>query len=100
MKLKIARYDHELLSWEDQQQTVHVSVTQQTLKPWMMEDEMVDNHQPNISLVMPPPEDVVTEEMELPLPADGMIPLHIPVKNDTEILMIEVGPASKDEDSL
>lgn len=63
----------------------------------MEDDEMVDAHNPNVSSVMPPPLDIVTEEMEFPLPADGMIPLHIPLKNDTEILMIDVGSLSKEE---
>lgn len=60
-------------------------------------EEMVDGgaHTSNTSPVSPPLGEVVVEEMELPVPADGIIPLSILLKNDTELLMIDVRSALK-----
>lgn len=38
----------------------------------------------------PPPKETVPEEMEFPLPADGVIPLNIQLMNETEALTIDV----------
>lgn len=54
---------------------------------------MVDGgaHTSSMSTVSPsPPDEMMGEEMELPVPEDGMVPLIIPLKNDTEILLIDV----------
>lgn len=73
---------------------------QQKQQAWGVEaglEEMVDGgaHKSNTSPVSPPLGEVVVEEMELPVPADGIIPLSILLKNDTELLMIDVRSALK-----
>lgn len=71
---------------------------QQKQQAWGVEagvEEMVDGgaHTSNTSPVSPPLGEVVVEEMELLVPADGIIPLSILLKNDTELLMIDVRSA-------
>lgn len=58
---------------------------------------MVDGgaHRSNTSAVSPSLEEIMTEELKRPVPADGIIPLSIPLKKDTEILMIDVRSAFK-----
>lgn len=63
---------------------------QQIQKPWNWKvDEMVElgAHISNSSVIPPPTE---AEEMEFPIPADGLIYLLIPIKNNTEMLTIDV----------
>lgn len=36
------------------------------------------------------PEEMLPEEMEFPVPADGVIPLNIQLMNETETLTIDV----------
>lgn len=59
------------------------------------EVEMVP-HRSNMSgsleTVRPTPTDTLPEETEFPIPADGIIPLHIQLKDETEMLTIEVRP--------
>ena len=40
--------------------------------------------------MLPHPEEMPPEEMEFPVPADGVIPLNIQVLNETETLTIDV----------
>lgn len=40
--------------------------------------------------VPPRPKEMVPEEMEFPVPADGVIPLYIQLMNETETLTIDV----------
>lgn len=42
------------------------------------------------SFLHPIPMELTPEEMELPVPADGVIPLYIQLMNDTETLTIDV----------
>lgn len=75
---------------EDQQKFVHVSVMQRIQKPWNWKvDEMeeLDAHISNSSVFPPTTE---AEEMEFPVPADGLIYLLFPIKNNTEMLTIDV----------
>lgn len=47
----------------------------------------------NTSAVSPSLEEIMTDELKRPVPADGIIPLSIPLKKDTELLMIDVRSA-------
>lgn len=63
---------------------------QQMQQPWNLNvDEMVElgGHMSNLSVLPYPTE---AEEMEFPIPADGLIYLLIPIKNNTEMLTIDV----------
>ncbi|XP_029705401.1 CD109 antigen [Takifugu rubripes] len=87
--LKISTFDNKQLSLEDQQKSVRVSVMQKIQNPWNWKvDEMVElgAHTLNSS-VLPSP--IEAEEMEFPISADGLIYLHIPIKNNTEMLTID-----------
>lgn len=69
---------------------------QQQQQAWGVEEKADGGaHMSNRSAVSPPLEEMMAEETELPVPADGMIPLSIPIQNDTEILMIDVSPPLK-----
>ena len=48
--------------------------------------------QSNLSgwFLRPTPMELTPEEMELPVPADGVIPIDIQLMNDTETLTIDV----------
>lgn len=98
MQLKISTYNNQLLSLEDRQKPVRVSVMQQKQHSWGVEvqEEVVVGaaHLSNVSAASPSPlEEIMAEEMELPVPADGRIPLSIPLRKDTEILLIDVRSA-------
>ncbi|XP_034059076.1 CD109 antigen-like isoform X2 [Gymnodraco acuticeps] len=84
--LKISTYNDEPLSREDQRKTVKVSVMQRKRNPWSwMLDEREIMRRPRLEKE----EKMVLEEMEFPVPADGLIPLNIQIKNDTETLNID-----------
>lgn len=99
----MSTYNKQPLSLEDRQKPVRVSVKQQKQQGWMEGvEEKMDGGAPasNTSAVSPSPpppeeEEMVAEEMELHVPADGIIPLSITLKNDTGILLIEVSSAAR-----
>nr|XP_020475101.1 CD109 antigen-like [Monopterus albus] len=83
-RLKISTYNDQPLSWEDQQKTIKVSVMQQQQGPWDGEMGMMEGPMPLHSNMSEP------EDMEFPVPADGIIPFNIQVMDDTEMLSIDV----------
>ncbi|XP_008290111.1 CD109 antigen [Stegastes partitus] len=91
-KLKISTYNGKPLSLKDQQNTVQVSVAQHSRipPPWHEYPFTGFLHE---ALTTPEPEmdsvETVFKKMELPIPADGVIPLHIEIFNDTEVLSID-----------
>ncbi|XP_035986277.1 CD109 antigen [Fundulus heteroclitus] len=87
-RLKISRYNGEPLTAQDQTKTVKVSVLQQKQRLWdqMLEEEMLFSG--NDSSMMDPDES--SGNLEVPLPADGVVPLDIRVLNDTQHLTVEV----------
>ncbi|KAK1889430.1 CD109 antigen [Dissostichus eleginoides] len=92
--LKISTYNDEPLSMEDQRKTVQVSVMQRKQNPWswsLDENKEMEPRRSNVSGSYGIKEDekMVVEEMEFPVPADGLIPLNIQIKNDTETLTID-----------
>ncbi|XP_026197655.1 CD109 antigen [Anabas testudineus] len=82
VRLKLSTYNDQPLSTEDQQKTVQVSVTQQKsdLWGWTM---------PPLRLNVSLPDMMAPQEMQLPVPADGVIPFNIFVMNETETLTID-----------
>ncbi|XP_034059074.1 LOW QUALITY PROTEIN: CD109 antigen-like [Gymnodraco acuticeps] len=92
--LKISTYNDEPLSREDQRKTVQVSVMQRKRNPWswmLDENKEMEPRRSNTSesYGIKEEEKMVLEEMEFPVPADGLIPLNIQIKNDTETLTID-----------
>ncbi|XP_033979709.1 LOW QUALITY PROTEIN: CD109 antigen-like [Trematomus bernacchii] len=91
--LKISTYNDEPLSKEDQRKTVHVSVMQRKRNPWSLsldENKEMEPRRSNVSGSYGIKEEkMMIEEMEFPVPADGLIPLNIQIKNDTETLTID-----------
>ncbi|KAI3364614.1 hypothetical protein L3Q82_011402, partial [Scortum barcoo] len=94
--LKISTYNDQPLSMEDQLKTVQVSVMQQKQSPWswkMDKDGEMMPRQSNVSgfpgIIHPLPDKMLPEDMEFPVPADGVIPIHIELMNGTETLIID-----------
>nr|XP_046229740.1 CD109 antigen [Scatophagus argus] len=95
-RLKISTYNNQPLSREDQRKTVQVSVMQHKQSPWSWKMDEMDHmvlRQSNMSGLSRDghlrPEEMLPEEMEFPVPPDGVIPLHIQVMNETETLTID-----------
>ncbi|XP_038583673.1 CD109 antigen [Micropterus salmoides] len=87
-RLKISTYNDQPLSLEDQQKAVQVSVIQQKQSQWSWKMDYVEqriHRQSNMS----GPEEMPPKEMEFRVPADGVIPLHIQLMNETERLTID-----------
>ncbi|XP_069579786.1 CD109 antigen [Brachyistius frenatus] len=92
--VKICKYNDQPLSPEDRQNMVEVSVVQQQRSPWgWIIDKLEKDSTSNISGpsgLRPQKEEMPPEDMELPVPADGLIPLHVVVMNDTQVVTIDV----------
>ncbi|XP_071388366.1 CD109 antigen [Centroberyx affinis] len=93
-KLKVSTYNNQPLSQEDQRKTVTVSVMQH--RPWSMRWDELENMLPRfpnmsepLETTPPLPEEAPLQEMEFPVPADGVIPLFIQLSDDTETLTID-----------
>ncbi|XP_060947396.1 CD109 antigen [Limanda limanda] len=87
--LKISKYNDEPLSPEDRTNMVQVSVMQRKESPWRM-DELFEMRPRASNMSVPHiPEQMPPQEMEFPVPADGVIPLHVLVLNGTETLTID-----------
>ncbi|XP_075940084.1 CD109 antigen [Anarhichas minor] len=95
--LKISTYNDQPLSPEDQGKMVHVSVMQQNTSPWSWKMDIKEREnwprRSNMSVTWgvgsPQPEEMLSEETEFPVPADGCIPLNIRVMDETETLTID-----------
>ncbi|KAM8846122.1 CD109 antigen [Synchiropus picturatus] len=71
--VKVSTYDHRPLSTEDQEKMVQVSVVQSRGLFLGGSSALVQ-----------------TRDLELPVPADGLVPLHVLISNETEVLIIDV----------
>lgn len=97
MQIKISTYNDQPLSLEDQQSTVHVSVMQQKQSSWIWgKEELVEiiPRRSNTSIFLetapPRPNEEAPEEIELRVPADGVIPLSIELMDETQTLTVDV----------
>ncbi|XP_029985381.1 CD109 antigen-like isoform X2 [Sphaeramia orbicularis] len=90
--IKLSTFDDQPLSVDDRSMTVHVSVIQETNSPWGWEHMQRTGRQSNwthaqqMDHIM---DGTKTEEVELPVGADGLIPLYIHIRNDTRTLTID-----------
>ncbi|XP_072218989.1 CD109 antigen [Leuresthes tenuis] len=92
-RLKISTYNGQPLSPEDQQKMVKVSVMQQEDIQWgwmMNQVEVMPDRSNSSGSLWTSPEEMPPNYMELPVPADGVIPLHIEVMKATQELTVEV----------
>lgn len=89
-QLKVSTYDNQPLLSGHQQKSVHVSVVQQrqTTSTWAVHETVDPGARTWNSSVLPSPAE--PEEMELPVPAGGVIRLVIPLRKDTQLLSIDV----------
>uniref|UniRef100_A0A673AWU6 CD109 molecule n=1 Tax=Sphaeramia orbicularis TaxID=375764 RepID=A0A673AWU6_9TELE len=96
-QIKLSTFDDQPLSVDDRSMTVHVSVIQETNSPWGWEHMQRTGRQSNwthaqqMDHIM---DGTKTEEVELPVGADGLIPLYIHIRNDTRTLTIDVSTIS------
>ncbi|XP_023147319.3 CD109 antigen [Amphiprion ocellaris] len=91
-KLKISTYNGEPLSLEDQQKTAQVSVMQHEKIPWVWTMEATERTAADELHTGPSgmdSEEVKSEEMQLPIPPDGIIPLHIETNSETQVLSVD-----------
>uniref|UniRef100_A0A3B3DWJ9 CD109 molecule n=1 Tax=Oryzias melastigma TaxID=30732 RepID=A0A3B3DWJ9_ORYME len=86
--LRLSTYNDQPLSLEDQRKTVEVSVIQRMETWWYMRMDAMEANSTEPSETLP--EEVPPKDMELPVPADGVVPLDIQVMKDTELLIIDV----------
>ncbi|XP_068199390.1 CD109 antigen [Antennarius striatus] len=88
--LKVCRYDGQPPSPEDQMRTVVVKVTQTAVTPpWPWPADMGEDALPPNATTSPHPDEMMPERMELPVPPDGLIPLHVWIWSDTQTLTID-----------
>ncbi|XP_047194163.1 CD109 antigen [Hippoglossus stenolepis] len=89
--LKISTYNDQPLTLEDRRNTVQVSVMQRKESPWNWKMDELLEMRPRASNMSGPqiPEEMPPKEMEFPVPADGVIPLHVLVMNETETLTLD-----------
>ncbi|KAM9840307.1 CD109 antigen [Aulostomus maculatus] len=92
--LKICTYNNQPLTPEDQKKTVKVSVVQRKRGPWSWKkdtDHQMAPRQWNMSGTsgMMEPEELLPQDLEVPVPADGLIPLHLHLMSETETLTID-----------
>uniref|UniRef100_UPI0037E8B219 CD109 antigen n=1 Tax=Semicossyphus pulcher TaxID=241346 RepID=UPI0037E8B219 len=95
-RLKISTYNDQPLSMADQLERVQVSVIQRKKSPWSWETDKMEEMAPRQSNTSgpsgtehPSQEEMPPEDMEFPVPADGFIPLHIQLLDETETLTID-----------
>ncbi|CAN9507342.1 unnamed protein product [Ophioblennius macclurei] len=92
-RLLVSKYDGGPLSLQDQQKTVQVSVTQEKA-PWVWMGNFRNGGKPhglNASGLMEPQptkEEARHQQMELAVPADGVVPLDIDVWDQADLLSI------------
>ena len=70
-----------------------VTVTQQKHSPWSWNTEMLRprlDPEPDMQAFMP--DEILVQEMALPLPADGVIPIPILLSHETVTVTIDVRP--------
>ncbi|MED6245778.1 hypothetical protein ATANTOWER_007947 [Ataeniobius toweri] len=97
--LKISTYNGEPLTATDQRRMVKVSVKQERKEhgDQMVKEGMLFRTNDSDSSWMNSDE-MSSEDMEFPVPADGVIPLHIKVLNDTQHLTVEERGAKRGRD--
>ncbi|XP_072543122.1 CD109 antigen [Salminus brasiliensis] len=101
-QLKLSTYNNHPLTLDDQAGSVSITISQQTFSPWSFGWDEPTNLQPrkiNASLptldsILPstfpyPSGNMPVEKLQLPVPADGVIPLHIQLSENVATLTIE-----------
>ncbi|XP_062324493.1 CD109 antigen isoform X2 [Osmerus eperlanus] len=90
-ELKISTYNKESLGKEEGE-IVTVTVTQQKHSPWSWNPEMLRprlDREPDMQAFTPIPDEILVQEMALPLPADGVIPIHILLSQEAATVTID-----------
>lgn len=94
LQVRVSMYDHSPLSTEDQGKMLQLSITQQRLSPWNWRHEdlgFLVPRMPNMSMDYPSPsQEIPVIEMMLPVPANGIVPVHIQLSDEVATLNIEV----------
>ncbi|XP_011490209.1 CD109 antigen [Oryzias latipes] len=86
--LRLLTYNDQPLSLEDQMKMVEVSVVQMMETWWNMGMETMEANSTDPLYMLQ--EEVPPKDMQFPVPADGVIPLHIEVMKGIEMLIIDV----------
>eukprot|EP00063_Salmo_salar_P085526 XP_014060361.1 PREDICTED: CD109 antigen [Salmo salar] len=94
-ELKISTYNKWPLTREDQGKTVTISVTQQRHSPWSWKLDDLGLMLPRVLLnstgpgLPPMPDEIPVQTMVLPVPADGVIPIHIQLSDKVATLTVD-----------
>ncbi|XP_041716976.2 CD109 antigen [Coregonus clupeaformis] len=94
-ELKISTYDKRPLTRGDQGKTVTISVTQQRHSPWSWKLDDLGLMLPRVVLnstgpgLPPMPDEIQVQTMVLPVPADGVIPIHIQLSDKVATLTLD-----------
>ncbi|KAK6297263.1 hypothetical protein J4Q44_G00318460 [Coregonus suidteri] len=94
-ELKISTYDKRPLTRGDQGKTVTISVTQQRHSPWSWKLDDLGLMLPRVVLnstgpgLPPMPDEIPVQTMVLPVPADGVIPIHIQLSDKVATLTLD-----------
>lgn len=98
LQLKLSTYNSHPLTAEDQRQSVTLTVSQQALSPWMFGQKKSANFNPwnsshlefISSAFLDPNETISVKSLQLPVPADGVIPVQFELSENVAMLTIEV----------
>ncbi|KAM9551472.1 CD109 antigen isoform 1-T1 [Salvelinus alpinus] len=94
-ELKISTYNKRPLTREDQGKNVTISVTQQRHSPWSWKLDDLGLMLPRVLLnstgpgLPPMPDEIPVQTMVLPVPADGVIPIHIQLSDKVATLTVD-----------
>lgn len=94
LQLRLSTYNSRPLTAEDQSWSVNLTVSQAPLSPWMFEWESSTNFKTQISShsesFLYPNGNISVKSLQLPVPADGVIPFQVELSENVAILTIEV----------
>ncbi|XP_029610469.1 CD109 antigen [Salmo trutta] len=94
-ELKISTYNKWPLTREDQGKTVTISITQQRHSSWNWKLDDLGLMLPRVLLnstgpgLPPMPDEISVQTMVLPVPADGVIPIHIQLSDKVATLTVD-----------
>lgn len=99
LQLKLSTYNNSPLTAEDQSRSVTLTVSEEPLSPWMFAWENSAKARTwdfiNTSFLYPE-RNISAKVLQLPVPADGIIPFHIELTESVSSLTIEVMRAEYD----
>ncbi|XP_060773998.1 CD109 antigen [Neoarius graeffei] len=92
-QLRLSTWNNHLLTAEDQSWSVNLTVSQEPLSPWMFEWESSENfktqNSSDLTSFLYPNGNISVKRLQLPVPADGLLPFQVELSENVAILTIE-----------